>query len=203
VSMTLPSRNWVFRKGSVVINPGFAFRPDGAIEIRCGNPNRAVPRVTMLELSTRSSTGTRIGDGVGGAVRAATSAGDWINLAARKPPATAAATSARTQTKTIFLCLFTADTPRFAKTPPSTSDLDQRGWLGFQPSDVAPFTAPQDRTEKGGAGKRLTPQQNPVLCESPACFSARDSASAVYATQPLIRTGERTSPARSCRAPDR
>ena len=61
--MTLPSVNGVFRKGSVVINPAAAFKEDGAIEIGCGNPNRAVPRVTRTERSTRSSTGTRIGDG--------------------------------------------------------------------------------------------------------------------------------------------
>jgi hypothetical protein len=66
----------VFREGSVVITPALGFKADGTIEIDCGNPNRAVPRVTTAERSTRFSTGTRIGDGVGGAVRAAISAGD-------------------------------------------------------------------------------------------------------------------------------
>ena len=41
-----------------------------------------MPRVTTLVESTRWTTGTRIGDGAGGAVRAATSAGEWIWIAA-------------------------------------------------------------------------------------------------------------------------
>jgi hypothetical protein len=63
-------------KGSFVITLALGFKAEGTIVIDRGNPNRAVPRVTMAELNTRFSTGTRIGDGVGGAVRAAISAGD-------------------------------------------------------------------------------------------------------------------------------
>jgi len=105
VSMTPPSRSWVFRKGSVVINPAFAFKADGTIEIGWGNPNRAVPRVTMLELSTRSSTGTRIGDGVGGAARAATSAGDSIRKLATQPPTARRAANPRTPKRTRVRCI--------------------------------------------------------------------------------------------------
>jgi hypothetical protein len=76
VSITFPSFNWVFRTGSRVITPVFGFKADGAIDRGWGKPNRAVPRVTMSDDRTRFSTGTRIGDGCGGAVRAATSAGD-------------------------------------------------------------------------------------------------------------------------------
>jgi hypothetical protein len=76
LSMTSPSFSWVFRKGSVVITPRSGFKADGTIEIDWGKLKRAVPRVTMSDVSVRSSTGTRIGDGSGGAVRAAASAGD-------------------------------------------------------------------------------------------------------------------------------
>ena len=59
-----------------MITPASGFKRDGTIEIDWGKPKRAVPRVTMSDVSKRSSTGTRIGDGAGGAVRAAASAGD-------------------------------------------------------------------------------------------------------------------------------
>ena len=62
-----------------------------------GKPNRAVPRVTISDVSTRSSTGTRIGDGEGGAVRAATSAGDLIVNPATQLPAAVTATTTRTR----------------------------------------------------------------------------------------------------------
>ena len=62
----------------------------------CGKPKRAVPRVTTLEPSTRFSTGTRIGDGTGGAVRAAASAGDSMRDPATKARAAAAATARST-----------------------------------------------------------------------------------------------------------
>src|SRR3954453_896436 len=53
-------------------------------------------------LRTRFSTGTRIGDGVGGAVRAAASAGDSIRSpATQAPAATAAMSSKRPQSATI------------------------------------------------------------------------------------------------------
>jgi hypothetical protein len=95
VRKTSPSANWVFRKGNVVITAAFGFKSDGAIETGWGSPNRTVPRVMTSELRTRSSTGTRMGDGVGGAVRAAISAGDSIREPANQAPAAAAATTAR------------------------------------------------------------------------------------------------------------
>ena len=55
----------------MVIIPTLGFNVEGAIEMDWGKPKRAVPRVTMSEVRTRSSTGTRIGDACGGAVRAA------------------------------------------------------------------------------------------------------------------------------------
>ena len=47
-----------------------------------GDPKCAVPLVTTRVDSTLLTTGTRISDGAGGAVRAATSAGDLICAAA-------------------------------------------------------------------------------------------------------------------------
>ena len=68
----------VFGRGSDEISPTPPLTVEGAIEIGCGSPKRTVPRVTTSELSTRDSTGTRIADASGAAVRAAISAGDWI-----------------------------------------------------------------------------------------------------------------------------
>src|SRR6266436_5224911 len=76
--ITSPSPNPVFGRGSDEISPMPPLTVEGAIEIGCGSPKRTVPRVTTSELNTRDSTGTRIADGSGAAVRAATSAGDWI-----------------------------------------------------------------------------------------------------------------------------
>src|SRR4051794_8747775 len=76
--ITSPSPKFVLGRGSDEISPTAPLTVEGAIEIGCGRPKRTVPRVTTSELSTRDSTGTRIGDGSGGAVRAAISAGDWI-----------------------------------------------------------------------------------------------------------------------------
>jgi len=62
-----------------------------------------VPRVTMLELSTRSSMGTRIGDGDGGAARAAKSAGDSMRELATQPPAATAPATVKTLNRTTIL----------------------------------------------------------------------------------------------------
>src|SRR5882672_2429001 len=75
---TSPSPNPVFGRGSDEISPMPPLTVEGAIEIGCGSPKRTVPRVTTSELNTRDSTGTRIADASGAAVRAAISAGDWI-----------------------------------------------------------------------------------------------------------------------------
>ena len=56
----------VLGRGSDEISPTPPLTVEGAIEIGCGSPKRTVPRVTTSELSTRDSTGTRIGDGSGG-----------------------------------------------------------------------------------------------------------------------------------------
>src|SRR5690349_7394711 len=64
------------------MTPASGFNGEAASEMDCGIPKRAVPRVMISELRTRSSTGTRMGEGAGGAVRAAASAGDWILLPA-------------------------------------------------------------------------------------------------------------------------
>src|SRR5215475_12668522 len=78
VSRISPSSNLVFGRGSAAIKPTLPLTAEGTMDTGCGRPKRTVPRVTTSELSTRDSTGTRIGDGSGGAVRAAISAGDWI-----------------------------------------------------------------------------------------------------------------------------
>src|SRR5215813_14449987 len=98
--MTSPSSNSIFGRGTVAINPTLPLTAEGAIEIGCGNPKRAVPRVTTSELSTRDSTGTRIGDGSGGAVRAAISAGDCILEPANQAPIAVPQTTLRTAHKT-------------------------------------------------------------------------------------------------------
>jgi hypothetical protein len=51
----------------------------------------------MSDVSTRSSIGTRIGDAVGGAVRAATSAGDLMLEPAIQLTTAESTTSARTK----------------------------------------------------------------------------------------------------------
>src|SRR5262245_4451336 len=84
--ITSPSPKFVLGRGNDEISPAPPLTVEGAIEIGCGSPKRTVPRVTTSELSTRDSTGTRIGDGSGGAVRAAISAGDWILEPAYQAP---------------------------------------------------------------------------------------------------------------------
>ena len=96
MSSALPSGTWTPRNGSVAIRPAAGFKVDGTIDTGSGRPKRPVPRVTTLEPSTRFSTGTRIGDGAGGAVRAAASAGDSMRDPAAQASAAAAATAART-----------------------------------------------------------------------------------------------------------
>ena len=76
------------------------------MEMDCGSPKRAVPRVTISDVNTRSSTGTRIGDGVGGAVRAAASDGDMILEAAIHPMAADRTISPRTRKSVKIRFLF-------------------------------------------------------------------------------------------------
>ena len=73
------------------------FSADGVSASCCGDPKRAVPRVTTSVESTRCSAGTRIGDGSGGAVREAISAGERIRELASQPPAAASSTIASTR----------------------------------------------------------------------------------------------------------
>ena len=96
----MPSLNCVLRAGSVVIKPACGFEVDGAMEMGCGKPNRAVPRVTTLEPSTRFSTGTKMGEGTGGAVRAAASAGDSMREPATDATIAATPMVARTDEST-------------------------------------------------------------------------------------------------------
>src|ERR1700716_2611957 len=98
--MMSPSWNRALGKGSVARTPGAAFSVDGTIEIGCGRPKRTVPRVTTSALSTRCSTGTRMGDGDGAAVRAAASAGASIRDPATHAPIAAPAAVARTKYRT-------------------------------------------------------------------------------------------------------
>src|SRR5262247_499632 len=100
--MTPPSSNSMFGRGTVATSPTLPLTVEGAIEIGCGNPKRAVPRVTTSELSTRDSTGTRIGDGSGGAVRAAISAGDWILEPAYQAPSAKPQARPRTVQRTFI-----------------------------------------------------------------------------------------------------
>jgi hypothetical protein len=85
------------------MTPAFDFKGEGASEMDCGNPKRAVPRVMTSEVSTRSSTGTRIGEGEGGAVRAAASAGDWILLPAIQLTTASSTTRMRESASLYFL----------------------------------------------------------------------------------------------------
>src|SRR5215510_2396658 len=94
--ITSPSLNCVFGRGSEEISPAPPLTVEGAIETGCGRPKRTVPRVTTSELNTRDSTGTRIGDGSGGAVRAAISAGDWIREPAYQAPSAVPPTTPNT-----------------------------------------------------------------------------------------------------------
>ena len=72
------------------------------MEIGCGKPKRALPRVTMLDPNTRFSTGTRIGDGAGGAVRAAASAGDSMREPATQATIAATPMAASTDERTVI-----------------------------------------------------------------------------------------------------
>ena len=76
VKMTSPSFSPAPTSGSRAGTPTSFFNADVASEICCGEPKRAVPRVTMSVDSTRSSAGTRIGEAIGAAVRAAISPGE-------------------------------------------------------------------------------------------------------------------------------
>ena len=100
VSKTAPSPNWVLRAGMVVIRLACGLSAEGAIDTGCGSPNRAVPRVTTLAPSTRRSTGTNIGEGAGGAVRAAASAGDSMREPAAQAINAATEMVARTEVRT-------------------------------------------------------------------------------------------------------
>jgi hypothetical protein len=120
-----------------VINPGWGFTFDGAIEIGWGNPNRAVPRVTTIELRTRRSTGTSTGDGAGGAARAAASDGDTTCRLTNQPAAAAAVANAITPIRTtVFLLAMMPMTQTQQLSYPRTwmyrSDLDLRN----QPSQL-------------------------------------------------------------------
>src|SRR5215216_7020521 len=57
----------------------------------------------MWDVRTRCSTGTRMGDGVGGAVRAAASAGDWILLPAVQLAAASSITKTNANASFCFL----------------------------------------------------------------------------------------------------
>src|SRR3981081_4833206 len=123
--ITSPSPKFVFDRGSDEISPTPPLTVEGAIEIGCGNPNRTVPRVTTSELNTRDSTGTRIGDGSGAAVRAAISAGDWILEPMYQAPSAMPPTTPRIAQRT-----FT----RFVTMPQSLPHL-----TGWGPSSRAAF----------------------------------------------------------------
>src|ERR1044071_662365 len=85
------------------MTPASVFKGEGEREMDCGNPKRAVPRVMISEVRTRSSTGTRMGEGVGGAVRAAASAGDWILLPTTQLPTASRTTATRESASLYFL----------------------------------------------------------------------------------------------------
>ena len=82
VASTSPGVSFAPRVGRLVTIRGPSLRGEGVTPSARGEPKCAVPRVTTLVDSTRSTTGTRIGEAAGGAVRAATSAGEWIWTAA-------------------------------------------------------------------------------------------------------------------------
>ena len=93
-----PSRNSAPSAGSSPTTPAPGFCALDAIESRCGDPKRAVPRVTTSVESTRLSAGTRIGDAGGDAVRAAISAGERMRDAAVQPASAESATTASSRT---------------------------------------------------------------------------------------------------------
>jgi hypothetical protein len=80
--------------------------------------------------STRSTTGTRIGEAAGGAVRAATSAGEWIWTAAAQV-ASEETTTALTMSTTRFrrrIALATSPAGRVHPRPGDTTH-GRPGWL--------------------------------------------------------------------------
>ena len=82
--------------------PGPGLIAEGAKMTCCGEPNRAVPRVTTADDRTRDSTGTRIGAAGGGAVRLASSAGDRIREPTTHPTAELSTTATITATARII-----------------------------------------------------------------------------------------------------
>src|SRR5215510_1447613 len=147
--ITSPSLNCVFGRGSEEISPAPPLTVEGAMEIGCGRPKRTVPRVTTSELSTRDSTGTRIGDGSGGAVRAAISAGDWILEPVYQAPSAMPPTKPRTAHRT-----FT----RLEATTYSLQLLTARGpcWLPRPSSCAPPGPKAVAHRHHSGAAPRIT-----------------------------------------------
>src|SRR5262245_34529231 len=144
-----PSWNPAFGRGRLAISPTPPLTVEGAIVIGCGSPKRTVPRVTTSRLSTRDSTGTRIGDGSGGAVRAAISAGDWILEPAYQAPSAMPPTKPRTAHRT-----FT----RLEATTYSLQLLTARGpcWLPRPSSCVPAGPKAVAHRHRSGAAPRIT-----------------------------------------------
>src|SRR5207245_9412403 len=78
-----------------------------------GAPYRPVPRTTTSDARTRLSTGTVMADGVGGAVRAATSAGERMRVAAPQLISEDKMTAPRPTARALFLRI--SPTPRDAR----------------------------------------------------------------------------------------
>jgi hypothetical protein len=114
MSTTSPSRNSVPTTGTSVMIPGDALSALGTVVSLCGEPKRAVPRVTTSDEIVRISAGTRTADAAGGAVRAAISAGDRIREAATHPP---------TDDRTTATITIIATLRRLITTPCSAGDL--------------------------------------------------------------------------------
>src|SRR5689334_180851 len=94
VNATAPSFSSAPLTGAVETMLLLVLRGDVGSDTDCGAPKRTVPRTTTSDDSVRCSTGTAISDALGGAVRAAISAGDLICRPANHPTPDATMTAA-------------------------------------------------------------------------------------------------------------
>ena len=107
-----PSVSSVPRAGAVetMLLPGLS--AEVGKDTTWGAPKRTVPRTTTSDDKTRSSTGTAINDGSGGAVRDAISAGERICLPANQPTPEATTTTASPIPRVVCRCIRQPGPPR-------------------------------------------------------------------------------------------
>src|SRR5436309_7328733 len=113
-----------------------------------------VPRTTTSDDSTFFSTGTVMADGAGGAVRAATSAGERMRLAAPQLTSDDRMTAARPMNKARFLAITGSALP----TSPQAERLVPRLSPQLRPKIISkpPLThRPAESGSQAGVGGRL------------------------------------------------